>query len=488
MRKWVFVFSLLEEDALRSLRALRLMFFSFEGMRFLVAGVSFLAMALWVSAPALAQEAISGEEPTPSSVDQITTPMGRTFEEKKPRPGLFPWLKEELKDTPAFFRDTMLDVQLRTYYFRQENTGVNIKEAWALGGGLSYQSGYFLDHFSVGAVLYTSQPLYAPEDRDGTRLLAPGQEGYMVLGQVYGRVKVVEDNFINIYRYEYNTPYINKNDFFMTPNTFEGYAFQGSAGSKDGGPRVTYGVGYIDKIKTNNDSTFQPMSQAAGAQVARGVFAGGFNYFHGGFQGGAINYFSEDIINIGYGEVKYTLAVTELLGVLFAGQFTDQRSVGANLLTGSSFHGSQLGFMTNVSYRNGILTLAYTNTSGGANIQNPWSSYPGYTSSQVQSFTRAGEEAFMVKGSLNFARFGLEELTAYALWVHGWSAINPATNQSVFQQDEYDFDLQWRPKGGFLKGLWFRARYAHVDSRDGNSRGFPIDDLRLIVNYDFPLL
>jgi hypothetical protein len=94
----------------------------------------------------------------------------------------------------------------------------------------------------------------------------------------------------------------------------------------------------------------------------------------------------------------------------------------------------------------------------------------------------------MVKGSLNFARFGLEELTAYALWVHGWSAINPATNQSVFQQDEYDFDLQWRPKGGFLKGLWFRARYAHVDSRDGNSRGFPIDDLRLIVNYDFPLL
>ena len=60
--------------------------------------------------------------------------------------------------------------------------------------------------------------------------------------------------------------------------------------------------------------------------------------------------------------------------------------------------------------------------------------------------------------------------------------------QSVYQQDEYDFDLQWLPKSGFLKGFWFRARYAHVDSRDGNPSGFPINDYRFIVNYVFPLL
>jgi len=96
--------------------------------------------------------------------------MEKSFEEKKPKPGLFPQIKEALKDQPAFFRDTKVDVQLRTFYFFQENTGANIKEAWALGGSLSYKSGYFLDHFQTGAVLYTSQPLYAPDDRDGTRL------------------------------------------------------------------------------------------------------------------------------------------------------------------------------------------------------------------------------------------------------------------------------------------------------------------------------
>jgi hypothetical protein len=395
-----------------------------------------------VRTPVWAQEAISQEEPTPSSVDEIITPMSRSFEEKKARVGFFPQLREELKDTTPFLRDTKLDLNLRTYYLLQENTGVGNKEAWTIGGALSYRSGWFLDHFGVGAVLYTSQPLYAPDGRDGTLLLAPGQEGYTVLGQIYGRVRLLEENFLSIYRYESNTPFINSNDGRMTPNTFEGYGFRGSAGGKDGSPGLTYGAGYVDKIKTRNDSTFQSMSRAAGSQATRGVFAGGLIYSYRTFQIGAIDYYSSDIINIGYGETRYTLKITDLLGVLFAAQFTDQQSVGANLLSGSSFHGTQFGLMTNISYRNGILTLAYTNTSTGANMLSPWSSYPGYTSVQVKDFNRAGEEAFTVKASLNFARFGLEELTAYAVWVHGWGAVDPANNSSVFQQDEYNFDLQ----------------------------------------------
>jgi hypothetical protein len=461
---------------------------AFKVIAVLAALLGFVALLLWQGEPALAQEAISQEEPTPSSVEEIVSSMSRSFEEKKAHIGLFPALKEQLKDTPAFFQDTQLALKVRSYYLWQENTGSSIKEAWAIGGALAYRSGWLLDHFSVGAVGYTSQPLHALDDRDGTQLLAPGQEGYTVLGQVYGRVKLAEQNFLNLFRYEYNTPYLNSHDNRMTPNTFEGYTFQGAVGGNAGSPRVSYMAGYIDKIKQRNDSTFQSMSQAAGSQASRGVFPIGFNYSYRGFHAGAINYYSQDIINIGYGESKYLLKITDHLGALFTAQVTDQRSVGANLLTGSSFHGTQLGLMTHVSYLNGILTLAYTNTSGGADMQNPWSSYPGFTSAQLKEFNRAGEEAFMIKASLNFARFGLEELSTYALWVHGWGTINPATNASVFQQDEYDFDLQWRPKSGFLKGFWFRARYAHVDSRDGKSSGFPMDEVRLIINYDLPLL
>jgi hypothetical protein len=125
--------------------------------------------------PVWAQEVISVEEPAPASAEKVTTPMERSFSEKPAEPVLFPGLKEKLKDTPAFFRDTKLNLNLRTYYFYRDKFDDSKSEAWALGGGLSYQSGLFLDRFGGGAALYTSQPLYAPDNRDGTLLLKPGQ-------------------------------------------------------------------------------------------------------------------------------------------------------------------------------------------------------------------------------------------------------------------------------------------------------------------------
>jgi len=451
-------------------------------------GLVFIVLFLLGGTPALAQEAISAEEPTIGSVQEAVVPMERSFQEKPRIPGVFPWLKEKLKDTPPFFRDTKLDLKLRTYFLYRDNFDYSLNEAWALGGSLAYRSGWFLDRFSIGAALYTSQPLYAPDPRDGTFLLQSGQEGYTVLGQLYGKIKIVDGNFLNIYRYEYNTPYINKNDSRMTPNTFEAYTVTGAAGGKDGAPRFTYGAGYFDKIKTRNSSSFISMSEAAGANVKRGVYAAGLNvsFPAPALSIGAIDYYANDIINIGYTEGKYTVNVTEHLALLLAAQFTDQRSVGGNLLEGFDFQTNQLGLQAALSYGGGILTLAYTMDAKGADLQSPWSSYPGYTSVQVQDFNRAGEDAVMIKGSYDFSRIGLEGVTAYALWVHGWNAVNASTRAPVFQQDEYDGDLQWRPKSDALKGFWFRIRYAHVKQRgDGNES---LDDFRLLVNYDLSLL
>ena len=81
---------------------------------------------------------------------------------------------------------------------------------------------------------------------------------------------------------------------------------------------------------------------------------------------------------------------------------------------------------------------------------------------------------------------GLEGVTAYALLVHGWGAVNPATTSVVINQNEYGFDVQWRPKIDFLKGVWFRGRYARVEQQGSN--GSSINEFRFMVNYDFPLL
>jgi hypothetical protein len=453
---------------------------------FFAAVLGFLATLPWGSAPVMAQEYIRDEGAVPESVDQVVSPMQLTFQEKPKIPRFFPWLKEELKDTPAFFRDTKLNLNLRTYYFYRDKYDDTKSEAWTLGGALSYQSGWFLDRFSVGSVLYTSQKLDAPSDRDGTLLLKPGQEEYTVVGQLYGRVKLFEDNFLNIYRYEYNTPYINKDDNRMTPKTFEGYTFTGAYGGKDGAPGFNYGGGYITKIKEKNSDRFKWMSQDAGAEVKRGVVVGGGNASYKGFKFGAINYYSDDIINIFYTESSYKVPLTDRFGLLFSAQFTDQRSVGDDLLKGYSFHTSQIGVKSDISYGGAILTLGYTHTDREADMQSPWSGYPGYTSVQVQDFNRAGENAFMVKGSYDFTSLGLQGVTAYALFVRGSHRVDPSTGISVPNENEFDADVQWRPQWKFLKGLWFRGRYANVHQYEGPKN--TINDFRVIVNYDVPLL
>jgi hypothetical protein len=156
------------------------------------------------------------------------------------------------------------------------------------------------------------------------------------------------------------------------------------------------------------------------------------------------------------------------------------------LLKGFSFDTNQFGVKTDMSYGGGILSLGYTYTSSEADMQSPWSGYPGYTSVQVQDFNRAGEEAFMVKASYDFTRLGLKGVTAYALFVHGWDRLDPTTKASVPDENEFDADVQWRPQWNLLKGLWFRVRYANVHQYEGPKD--TINDFRVIVNYDVPLL
>lgn len=456
---------------------------------FLTVGMSAMVMLPWRVTPALAQEVIQGEQPTTTNVEESVSPIERSFQEKPPRQGLFPQLKEALKDADPFFRDSKFDVDLRTYYFYRSNypnSDPQINEAWAIGGSASYRSGWFLNHFGVGAVYYLSEPLYAPDDRDGTQLLRPGQKPIAVLGQIYGRVKLVEDNYINLYRYQYDTPYINSNDIRMVPNTFEGYTVTGAWGGKDGAPGLKYGGGYITKIKPKNSDDFVWMSQQAGAPNKTGVVLAGATFSLGRFSIGAIDYYCDDVINTAYAEAKYTLPVNQKLGFSFAAQFTDQRSVGEDLLPGSSFSVNQFGVQAQMSYSGAQFTLAFTADGSGNDLQSPWGGVPGYTSVQVKDFDRANEKAFLVKAAYDFTHLGLEGVTAYALLVHGWGRINPTTRQDVPNENELDLDLQWKPKSGFFKNFWPRFRYAVVHQYEGDKNY--IHDFRIIFNYYFSFL
>lgn len=379
-----------------------------------------------------------------------------------------------------FFDDTKISAQARTFYFDRDKYDNTRSEAWTIGGSVAYQSGYIRNLFRLGGVAYTSQPLHAPDDRDGTLLLKPGQEGYAVLGQIYAEFKLTDRIFAAFGRKEYDTPYINKFDVRMTPNTFEGITAYGTeGGGSDGAAAWRFGGGYISKIKEKNSDEFVWMSRDAGAAVDRGVFLAGANFERRTLSIGAINYYSDDIINIFYTEGKYAFAPAEGYKLKLAAQVSDQRSTGETLLTGQSFSTRQWGIRGDLGVGPATFTLGYTDTGGGADMRNPWGGHPGYTSSQVQDFYRAGESAVLLKAAYDFSPHGLPGLTGYALWVHGSGVGAPR-----FNEDEYDFNLQWTPpKSGDLRGLSFRMRYARINQRGGGDPA--INDFRFIVNYDF---
>jgi len=131
---------------------------------------------------------------------------------------------------PPFVRDTNLTVHFRTYYFNRTKPDDTINEAWAFGGWLTYESGWLLDTFAMGASLYGSAPLYGPDDRDGTLLLKPEQKGYYVPAEAWGALRYQDYVILKGYRQRVDQTYINSQDNRMTPNTFQGVTLGGKVG------------------------------------------------------------------------------------------------------------------------------------------------------------------------------------------------------------------------------------------------------------------
>jgi len=462
------------------------------------AAVALLAI-LGRSDPVLGQRMTT---PTPppsaaeSSVEEGRTPLDQSFREFR------------LEERRHAFEDTTFEVNFRTFFLdRNKFDGIE-SEAWAIGGWAGLKTGYFLDHIAFGLTGYTSQPLYAPDSRDGTLLLNDGQEGYTVLGEAYADIRIVDGLNLNIGRKGYDTPFINRNDTRMTPNTFEAIVLQGRTELDDGSPDtdvnvnsdgtalskegknvvapalapkkdvavLRYGIGYFDEIKERNSGAFVSMSRDAGAAVERGVYTAGVIYEKGKFSIGAIDYYSDDIINIAYGETKVELPISSDWKPKLAFQFVDQRSTGNDLLQGNSFDIQQFGVKAEMPVGKALFTAAFTHaTNGDANLRNPWSGYPGYTSVQVQDFNRAGENAFLVRVGYDFP--WVDGLSAYALAVFGTDP--EAAGQ--YRQDEYDVNLQWAPPKGCLKGFSARLRYGAVNQHGGDVE--TLTDFRVICNY-----
>jgi hypothetical protein len=384
----------------------------------------------------------------------------------------------------AFIRDSAVTVHFRTYYLDRQKPEPPDSTAWAAGGWLGYESGWLADLFRVGVVGYTSQPVYAPKDKDGTLLLAPGQEGYSVIGQAYFQLKFAEQVFTG-YRQWVNQPEVNPQDNRMTPNTFEGYTIAGEVAGVD------YFLGYLTKMKTRNAEHFRDFATVAGA-----AFGSTEPMWLFGVSGSPVKdlllrgsyYQVPNILGSFYTDAAWTTPLNPDYKLRLGAQYMYQNSVGSDNLTGSSFSTWSAGVKADVIRGPATLSIAYTQTGTDDFYRSPYGSWAGYTSMIVRDFNRAGEKAWLIGGTYDFAAHDLPGLAVNAAAVFGTDAINPVNRAPLPDTNEYDFTLDYRfsdkrwPE--WARPWWIRARAVRIEDKQGGNTDVT-EDYRIIVNYEW---
>ena len=368
-----------------------------------------------------------------------------------------------------------LRINLRNYLMDRDYNDGPDQSAWAIGGEFAYATKPWRG-LSVGGSLYTSQPFfYAPADRSGTDLLNDSQNGYSVLGQAY--LKAGYGGLCaTIGRQSIDTPFLNPFDFRMTPVTYEAL----SLGYAQGGLRLN--LAQVVGIKTWNDTTFQPMSRAAGIEGGdESVTMGGAVYQWGSYKAQVWNYYCHEFMNSLYLQLDASWKLSGDWSLAASAQAMRQQDVGQALY--GEFDAFQAGIEGTLTWRRTTLTLAFTDTADDHDMVNPWAAWPGYTSIMELNNDQAGQCTLLLRLWADLAQYGIKGLKATL--THTRSTVPDGRTLLKPDQVETDADLRYYFQGT-LKPLWLRLRAAYVD-QDITIGGDTYTDFRFIVNYDFSL-
>jgi outer membrane porin, OprD family len=440
-----------------------------------------LIALLSLTVPAMSAEYMQQQGPVPSSAEDLLGALGYAFSHPEEQPWyLLDDLKIALEDTHPFISDSTLAFDLRTFSFDRKNSVLPDGDAWALGGQLHYSSGDW-NGFSVEASWYNSTEL----DANGapTGLLSSSNDNINVLGEANLRYRFEQDllqgSELTLYRQKLRLPYLNTEDSRMLPSTHEGYILQRAGSGLD------YVVGHVTKFKERSGDEFRYLSEVAGAKgTDEGLTLAGAQLPLGeNLTIAAINQYGWNTFNTLYTEASFNDRLSESLDFKLSGQYTNQRSIGDELVGGfSTWHAAGQAAL---SWRGAIVRLAGSRTGDGARIRAPWGGKPSYLSIQRSDFDTANERAVMLGLSYNTEYLSSLGLSSFVNIAHGWDGRIASEGIDLPDRTEYNLTVDYKPPGGPLRGLWLRLRWAHLDvERDGDTAR----DIRLIINYQLPLI
>jgi hypothetical protein len=384
-----------------------------------------------------------------------------------------PYFFEPIEDT------TQWNLQWRTYYLNRRNDNAADNEALTSGGWIGWHSKPLLGHLRIGGTAFTSQKIYAPDDKDGTGLLAPGQESFSGISEAYldwGGEKLN----MTAGRIRLETAFMHSSDIRMIPITYQGaralYHFT---------EKWAVGAMYVTHMKPLNSDTFEQMYDLAGvADDDRGVWSLGTRYrYSDNGEFGVFAYHAEDLIDIIYYELSHQWGFDEGRGFKLSVQHSHQQSQGSELK--GNFDIDHVGMRLQYKLGNTTFASAYTQMSDSQGLFTPWGYAPTYNGGIVKEFTRPGEKALSLGASINFQSFGKDKLKLHTYYIYGESPDTGATASP--SQSEFDVTLEYNFDIGRMTGFNLRIRNAIIDQKnsDGNNDAQDLTDFRVILNYNY---
>jgi hypothetical protein len=381
----------------------------------------------------------------------------------------------------ALGRDSEVTLHFRTYYFDRLNPSPPDNAAWAIGGWVGYRTSWIGDAVRFGVVGYTSQPLWAPQDKPGSLLLTSDQDGYSVIGEAYASLKLWDQVLTGGY-FQVNQPEISPTDNRMTPITYSGGSLAGTLVG------VNYFAGYLNATKPRNSEDF--INFVAAANITSPASEPLYLFGLSGEPQKELrwqfsSYYVPNVLQSNYADVAWTTPLAAEYSLRLGAQTMYQKGVGEQLLTGSSFSTWSGGLKADLTTGGATATLAYQQTGTGSDYQTPYSGWAGYTYMIVKSFNLAGQKAWLLGGTYDFAALNAPGLMLNAAIVYGWDAIKPSTGAAQPNWTEYDLTLDYRFSAKtwpeWARPFWVRGRAAYVDQ----GRAGDIQDYRIIVNYEW---
>jgi len=381
-------------------------------------------------------------------------------------------------DAPGAFDGLEPIAHLRTYDWDSRNTKGDPSAAWAIGGWAGLTTRWYGDLIRFGVLGYTSQKLYGPADKDGSQLLAPGQEPITVLGQAYGMLRYEGQTFTG-YRQMVDQPWVNPYDSRMIPNLFEGYLLSGKAADVD------YIGGYVTKFKARDSNAFAWMSSAAGSsgpQRGMVMLDARLPWADQSF----VRIAEQDLLdayNTGYLDGEYVVAIGHQDRLRLRGQCADQRSVGSAGL--GDFSTWMVG--AGMVYEHGAFSVqaGWTQTSRNRATIATFGANPSYLHLMQSDFNDAGERAWLIGGAVDFTPAGLSGLTLKVGYGSGRGAVDSSTGASLGSQNETDVQLAFATdRSSSLHGLSLGLEGSWLNQAGATAQG---RQLRAFVNYEIPL-